>query len=276
MTMTYIALLINVISGLFYKNHKALLWSLVATNVIGFYLNITIIEGFFSLVLLAAMVFLYSNFNPKNKILQTTLFLGIISMVIGLSSNEIPGFFNSLIIDKVQLSDLSCSFSMYLHFDKVMAALILYSMTDLHKIEINTPLTTLRQNIKLILLSTAGITIAAYAIGYIKFDPKLPNIFLIWMINNFFCVCFAEEVIFRGFIQRTLGSVLSQYQKIPYLHITHFQGGIRYIFLTSIAGFLYGYIYHRTNKILVAMIVHFGVNLSHFMLFTYPAPVGMC
>ncbi len=84
MTLAYISLLINVISGLFSKNNKALFFGIIITNLIGLYLGITTLEGFSSLVLLAAIIFLYSNFNPKNKIVQATLFTGIIAIIIGL------------------------------------------------------------------------------------------------------------------------------------------------------------------------------------------------
>ncbi|WP_231289965.1 CPBP family intramembrane glutamic endopeptidase [Rickettsia australis] len=44
-----------------------------------------------------------------------------------------------------------------------------------------------------------------------------------------------------------------------------------YIALSSICGFFYGYAYYKTGKILCSMIVHFGLNLYHLLLFTYPA-----
>ncbi|MFU7503008.1 MAG: hypothetical protein ACE1S7_06395, partial [Candidatus Tisiphia sp.] len=33
----------------------------------------------------------------------------------------------------------------------------------------------------------------------------------------------------------------------------------------------YGYTYDKTNRIICAMMVHFGLNLFHLMLFSYPA-----
>ncbi|APZ30631.1 MAG: CPBP family glutamic-type intramembrane protease [Rickettsia conorii subsp. raoultii] len=44
-----------------------------------------------------------------------------------------------------------------------------------------------------------------------------------------------------------------------------------YIALSTICGFFYGYAYYKTGKILCSMIVHFGLNLCHVLLFTYPA-----
>ncbi|WP_103897772.1 CPBP family intramembrane glutamic endopeptidase [Rickettsia fournieri] len=44
-----------------------------------------------------------------------------------------------------------------------------------------------------------------------------------------------------------------------------------YIALSTICGFFYGYAYYKTDKILCSVIVHFGLNLCHVLLFTYPA-----
>ncbi len=285
MSSTYISLLISVIAGLLYKNNKALFGAIIATNLIGLYSGIINLTGALSIGVLAALTFLHSRPATKNKILKTALFIGVITVTAGLAFHAIPGFFNTLIADKIQISDLSCPFSMYLNFDKVMAALIIYSMTNLHEVECQTSARISKQNIILILLSIITITAIAYSIGYIKLNPKLPDILPIWAINNLFFVCFAEEVMFRGFIQRKIGTALSQYKRIPHLNIIitsllfgaiHLKGGIEYVALASVASFCYGYIYYKTNRILWSMFAHFGVNLCHIILFTYPAPVGMC
>nr|WP_323811184.1 CPBP family glutamic-type intramembrane protease [Rickettsia conorii] len=44
-----------------------------------------------------------------------------------------------------------------------------------------------------------------------------------------------------------------------------------YIALSTICGFFYGSAYNKTDKILCSVIVHFGLNLCHVLLFTYPA-----
>ncbi|HJD61852.1 MAG TPA: CPBP family intramembrane metalloprotease [Rickettsia endosymbiont of Columbicola hoogstraali] len=97
------------------------------------------------------------------------------------------------------------------------------------------------------------------------------------MINNFFFVCFSEEVFFRGFIQRTLQNLLPKQQMLAVIITTlifgamHYRGGLTYIALSSIGGFFNGYTYYKTNRILCTRIVHFALNLFHILLFTYPA-----
>jgi membrane protease YdiL (CAAX protease family) len=89
----------------------------------------------------------------------------------------------------------------------------------------------------------------------------------------------AEEVIFCGFVQTHLKKFLNEKTNFRTLHITitslifglaHFKGGVLYVILASICGWFYGYAYERTNRILCAMLVHFGLNLIHLTLFTYP------
>jgi membrane protease YdiL (CAAX protease family) len=124
--------------------------------------------------------------------------------------------------------------------------------------------------------------VPAFALGYITYDPKFPDVLLLWAVNNFFFVCFAEEVIFRGFLQNTLKKVLQPITQNVYLPIgitsvifglAHFQGGVSLMVLATIAGFFYGYAYHKTGRILCAMLVHFGLNLFHLLVFAYPAAV---
>ncbi|MFP3120439.1 CPBP family intramembrane metalloprotease [Rickettsia sp. R2] len=88
----------------------------------------------------------------------------------------------------------------------------------------------------------------------------------------------AEEVFFRGFLQRTLQNLLPKQQILAVIiaslilgsHIFSRQTNI-YIALSTICGFFYGYAYYKTDKILCSVIVHFGLNLCHVLLFTYPA-----
>ncbi|WP_341789577.1 CPBP family intramembrane glutamic endopeptidase [Rickettsia endosymbiont of Polydrusus tereticollis] len=179
----------------------------------------------------------------------------------------------------MKLSELSTPFSMYLNFDKVMAALIIYCISDLYILEKNNKSAYIKYTITSLLLCIIVILTPAFISSYILFDPKLPDILPIWAINNFFFVCMREEIIFRGFLQRTLQNLLKKQQILAIIITTlifgfaHFQGGLIYIALSSICGFFYGYAYYKIGKILCSMIVHFGLNLFHLLLFTYPAAI---
>ncbi|MFY9589776.1 CPBP family intramembrane glutamic endopeptidase [Rickettsia endosymbiont of Halotydeus destructor] len=276
---TYTLLLIAIITSLFVKNKKPSYILLIITNLFALYQGVINIVGFFSLVLFAGIIYSYFNFQNLNKIAKILLFLIISICVAAFALHKVPGFFNILAIHQIQLSELSPPFSMYLNFDKVMAALIIYCVSDLYILEKNSKSAYIKYTITSLLLCIIVILTPSFISGYILFDPKLPDILPIWTINNFFFVCMSEEIIFRGFMQRTLQDILKK-QQILAIIITslvfgfaHFQGGLIYMALSSICGFFYGYAYYKTGKILCSMVVHFGLNLFHLLLFTYPTAI---
>ena len=50
----------------------------------------------------------------------------------------------------------------------------------------------------------------------------------------------------------------------------HRQGGLIFLAFVTLAGLFYGYVYHRTKRLEAAIFVHFLVNLTHFLFFSYP------
>ncbi|MFN5382224.1 MAG: lysostaphin resistance A-like protein [Alphaproteobacteria bacterium] len=47
-------------------------------------------------------------------------------------------------------------------------------------------------------------------------------------------------------------------------------GPISYLIVVFIAGLFYGYAYQLTKRIEASILLHFLVNLIHFLFFTYP------
>jgi membrane protease YdiL (CAAX protease family) len=120
----------------------------------------------------------------------------------------------------------------------------------------------------------------ALATHYVRFDPKIPSGAFLWILNNLFFVSFAEESLFRGFIQGGMSKLTAPYswgRWIPLVvssltfGLAHYQGGLPYICLATIAGLFYGLTYQRTRSLEGAMLVHFGLNLVHFLFFSYPS-----
>jgi membrane protease YdiL (CAAX protease family) len=124
----------------------------------------------------------------------------------------------------------------------------------------------------------------ALATHYVRIDPKLPPQTRLWALDNLFFVCFAEEALFRGLIQGGLTKLApstSQWKWLPLVvssmlfGIDHYEGGLRYILLAAFAGVFYGHAYWKTNKIQSSIFVHFGLNLTHFLLFSYPSMIAV-
>ena len=121
---------------------------------------------------------------------------------------------------------------------------------------------------------------SALATNYVRFDPKIPPYLWLWMLSNFFIVCMAEEAFFRGFVQKELSIFLQSTKGGQWLAIIvgaisfgllHYSGGPIYIALSTVAGIGYGYAYMKSQRIEAAMLTHFLVNLTHILLFSYPA-----
>ncbi len=208
------------------------------------------------------------------------LFLLIVCTAGAVLTHSVPGFFNELILDRVRLSSSSVPFSLYLNFDKLSAALIIYLLSDFRLSEKSFAVKSLRLSFIVLFFSIIILLPISYLTGFIDFDPKFPDIFYIWAFNNFVFVCVSEEIFFRGFLQNSLKSVLkgrSSYFSILLVSlifgVAHFKAGILYSSLAFLGSCFYGYIYDRTGKIFYPVLVHFGLNATHFLFFSYPSVI---
>jgi uncharacterized protein len=196
-----------------------------------------------------------------------------------LANHALPGFNNLRVFDHVRFSPESAPFTMYLNFDKTTVGLVTYIFFVKH-IDVK----GLRKSDVLLVLGVLGILLAVMlplALGahYVKFDPKFPARGWLWILNNLFFVCVAEECLFRGFVQGGLErfQLRSPFQHLPLLTssvffgLYHYEGGLTYIVFATIAGAFYGFAYTRTKRIEAAIVVHFGLNLTHFLFFSYPS-----
>ena len=89
----------------------------------------------------------------------------------------------------------------------------------------------------------------ALSIHYARIDPKLPSQTWLWALNNLFFVCVAEESLFRGLIQCKLTKLVPQSSRWKWLPLAissllfglnHYEGGLTYILLATIAGLIFG------------------------------------
>jgi membrane protease YdiL (CAAX protease family) len=74
-----------------------------------------------------------------------------------------------------------------------------------------------------------------------------------------------EETLFRGLLQTWIGWIPASIL----FGLGHLGGGWKLALLSLIAGLLYGRSYLK-GRIESAILLHFSVNLLHFLLFTYP------
>jgi len=199
---------------------------------------------------------------------------------IALSNHLLPGFNNLLVFDNVEFSFDSTPFSMYLNFDKTAIGIFIYLILLKDSNQTLFDRKNLVFAFKMLALLAVIMLPLALATHYVRLDPKLPSGAFLWALNNLFFVTFAEESLYRGFIQGGMSKLLARSSYgtwVPLIAgslsfgLDHYPGGLSYIFLATIAGLFYGYTYQRTKVIDAAMLVHFGLNLLHFLFFSYPS-----
>lgn len=102
-------------------------------------------------------------------------------------------------------------------------------------------------------------------------EPQWPQYAVAMLFVNLVVTCFAEELFFRGALQRELMLYLAP---LPAIAITsvlfglvHIGRGWEFSLLAMLAGALYGTVYFRTGALSLAVLTHFGVNAGWILLF---------
>lgn len=107
-------------------------------------------------------------------------------------------------------------------------------------------------------------------LGY-PMEPNWPQYAWALLFVNLVVTCFAEELFFRGALQRELMLYLAP---LPALLITsvlfglvHIGRGWEFALLAMAAGVLYGAVYLRTGVLSLAVLTHFLVNAAWILMF---------
>jgi uncharacterized protein len=188
----------------------------------------------------------------------------------------LPGFNNPTLLGPVSITADAVPFTMRFNLDKVaigFAVVLFYRPLDDDRAGLGRSL--------LVGLSGAILAIAltlpiALWLGAIRWEPKFPDQLWLWALNNFLLVAFTEEALFRGFLQTSIARYLEDTRGLLAIPIAavmfglvHFASGVPMIALAALAGIAYGAAY-RYGGLLASALAHFGLNLFHILLFTYP------
>jgi hypothetical protein len=198
-------------------------------------------------------------------------------LALALALHWLPGFYNGSVIGPEVFTDDAVPFTMYLNLDKPLIGFWLL---------LACPWVVGRRSLRLSLYATAlALTLSALAalggavlLGIIHWAPKWPSQAWLWILNNLLLVTLVEEALFRGYIQ---GGLSRRFKQRPHgenlaliaaallFGLAHLGAGWQWVLLASIAGLGYGLAY-RFGGLSAAIATHFGLNLLHFGLFTYP------
>ncbi|WP_296260976.1 MULTISPECIES: CPBP family intramembrane glutamic endopeptidase [unclassified Pseudomonas] len=200
-----------------------------------------------------------------------------IALAAGLASHWLPGFISTRVIAAVRFTPEAAPFSMYMHLDKpligfwiALACPWVFTAMTLRRALITVSFTL---PITVVLCLTSALSMRL--MGWV---PKWSEQGVIWVLNNLLLVTLTEELIFRGYLQGGLSRLL---QRVPYhqalallvasllFGLAHIGAGWQWMVLAAMAGVGYGIAY-RFGGLAASVITHFGLNLAHFALFTYP------
>lgn len=284
--VTYAALLLSVI-GLWLGRH---IWGamLAAAVIAGYFAGVLHGPAALWIAIFAGLCLAYSRAKSietpvKRRALLILTASGILVVALLLGMHVLPGFRNFLALDDVVLSPGAAPYTLYLNFDKTVVGLCILGLCNKRLLAPWADWSrALRRAVPLVAINTIVVALFAMALGYLEWQPKWTPVFWIWAGPNLFLTCLSEEALFRGFIQRDLadafqgrsfGTWLPIAISAGLFGIAHFAGGWSYVALATAAGLGYAFVYHRTQSIEMAMVAHFALNATHFLLFTYPRSV---
>ncbi|MHC8354849.1 lysostaphin resistance A-like protein [Pseudomonas sp. LB3P81] len=233
---------------------------------------------------ISVALLLIAGFAARQQQLRIGRYFGhalFIFMALALAMHWLPGFYNGRGINPQRFTDDAVPFSMYLNLDKPLLGFWLLLVC---------PWIVGRRSLRLSLYATAlGLTLStvlalggALLLGVIGWAPKWPDHAWLWVLNNLLLVTLVEEALFRGYIQ---GGLSRHFKNLRYgehlalllasllFGLVHLGAGWQWVLLASLAGVGYGLAY-RLGGLGAAIATHFGLNLLHFALFTYPMLAG--
>jgi hypothetical protein len=236
------------------------------------------------LALISVALLLIAGFAARQQQVPIGRYLGhalFVFMALALAMHWLPGFHNGRGINPHRFTDDAAPFALFLNLDKPLIGFWLLLVC---------PWIVGRRSLRLGVFATAmGLTLSsvlalggALLLGVINWAPKWPDQAWLWLVNNLLLVTLVEEALFRGYLQ---GGLSRHFKHLPYgenlalllasllFGLVHGGAGWQWVLLASLAGVGYGLAY-RFGGLGAAIATHFGLNLLHFGLFTYPMLAG--
>ncbi len=193
----------------------------------------------------------------------------------------LPGFPRTVMFADLRLSPDAMTYTIALGFPKVCGGMLLFGLLHDERVRSWRELGGVLSRAAPVFLVTAVVVmLLTLVMGYVRVDPKWTPLFWVWAPINLFFTCLAEEAFFRGFVQRELAKLGANRRRSALIAlavaatlfgVAHLAGGWKYALAATLAGIGYGWAYHRTQRLEASMAVHFALNATHFLFFTYPA-----
>lgn len=271
------ALLLGAVLSLWVRRDLAL-WVLALSVVVAHYTGALDFAAPLWIALLGVVAYLYASRTGLQKQALRLVFL-LYAVALGLLL--IPGFPRTVLVEHLVLSSGALPYDLSVGFAKIVTGIFILAFMHPERVRSWRELAGVLVRVAPVFLATALIVmVLTLSLGYVKFDPKISTLFVTWALVNLFFTCLSEEAFFRGFLQREIAQMGSNPKVSGMLALAiaslafglvHLGGGWKYALAATLAGVGYGIAYQRTQRIEGSMAVHFGLNATHFLLFTYPA-----
>jgi membrane protease YdiL (CAAX protease family) len=233
---------------------------------------------------LAALAIVYqrarARISPEKSGWQLIAGFAFFIYALAMGLALLPGFNRVELIAPIVLSAGAAPYSIGVGFPKVVTGIVVLGLINPLLVRSSSELGRVLIRALPIYLLTAAVGMAIVVLmGYSSFAPKWTSLFLLFAPVNLFFTCLSEEAFFRGFVQHELSNVgtrralaagIALVVAAILFGLAHFGGGMNYMIAAAVAGLGYGWAFMRDRRIEAAMLVHFGVNATHFLLFVYP------
>lgn len=227
------------------------------------------LTGLFWIILLFLAGWLYSKAIYR---LETGILIFVLAFV--LAAHLLPGFNNPVIFYALTVTENSVPLDQYLSIDKISAGLILFWFLFENNERQTFQLDKLKALVW-ILVPTLVLSFGVALLSLVELEIKWLIYFPALLLINLFFTCVAEEVYFRGLIQKNIARwynrTLAIFVTGVLFGLAHFGAGrIDYILVAMIAGLGYAAIYDKTRSVGASILGHWLLNAVHLVFFTYP------
>jgi len=232
-------------------------------------------------VVMALCGLAFASVRLRDTTLRRVLTAAVVLLAFALGLNRVPGFQPSVFLQDLQVSPDAPPMRLTAHFAPGLAAIVLLAFYARRARSLGELAAAGRNTLAIAAATTLVVVGTAWAIGYVRPDPKLPGFTVAHLAKILLWTTVLEEAFFRAVLQGGLAQLrfVRDRPRLAWLPIAvasvlfglaHVGGGWPYVGLATLAGVGYGLAYARTGLIESAMLAHFAVNATHFLAFTYP------
>ncbi|WP_209506640.1 MULTISPECIES: CPBP family intramembrane glutamic endopeptidase [unclassified Ruegeria] len=249
----------------------------LAIALLVLFVSVASVNGLMSptAIVAVALGLIVAFFLPRqNGLLAIAGHTLLILWCLALGAHLLPGFNNLKLLDQVQASVSSASFTLHLNLDKPM---VFFAVLLAWPGMLNSAIQTRIRPLSAGLMILPGLFLLGLSLGAVRMDLSAPNWWLVFCLSNLFLTCLTEEAFFRGYLQSAITSRLGVTGGLVaaslLFGLAHISGGPALVGFASLLGLGCGLGYYATGRLWVPVAMHFGFNLTHLLLFTYPGPV---